>query len=70
MKTQQALVGNRYLYAPQEPLRQTQNFSQYRTYDKVTKRDLLLQIHQKSDFLIDSLREHKHPFVLFIFDKV
>jgi hypothetical protein len=30
--------------------------TQYKTYDKVTKRDLLLQLHQRSDFLIESLR--------------
>jgi hypothetical protein len=55
-KAQQAVVGNRYIYSPQEPLRTTEHVTQYKTYDKVTKRDLLLQIHQKSDFIIDSLR--------------
>ena len=70
MKNQQSVVGNRYVYAPQQPIRETANLSQYRTYDKVTKRDLLLQIHLKADPIIDALREHKHPFILFIFDKV
>jgi hypothetical protein len=30
--------------------------TQYKTYDKVTKRELLLQIHARSDFIIDSMR--------------
>ena len=69
-KSPQLLISNRYLYAPSEPLRHNQYMTQYKTYDKVTKRDLLLQIHIRSDFIIDSLREHKHAFIHFIFDKV
>lgn len=56
MKVQQALIGNRYLYTPSDPLKKNDSITQYKTYDKVTKRDLLLQIHENPDPLIDSIR--------------
>jgi hypothetical protein len=47
MKAQQVLIGNRYLYTPADPIIQNQYYSQFRVYDKLTKRDLFLQILQQ-----------------------
>jgi hypothetical protein len=47
MKAQQVLIGNRYLYTPSDPIVQNKQYSQFRVYDKLTKRDLFLQILQQ-----------------------
>ena len=46
---QRVLIGGRYQYSPAECLMEGPKYSQYRAYDKVTKRDLLLQIHEAPD---------------------
>jgi hypothetical protein len=47
MKAQQVSLGNRYLYNPSDPIVQNKHYAQYRVYDKLTKRDLFLQIVEK-----------------------
>lgn len=46
MKGGKILIGGRFQYTPADCLRDNQVYSEYRAYDKVTKRDLILQRHQ------------------------
>lgn len=43
------VIGGRYQYSPLEILKETSAYTQYRAYDKVTRRDLELQIHKQND---------------------
>lgn len=70
MKAQQQIIGGRYQYNPLGPLKQNELFSEYRCYDKVTKRDLVLHLLPRDDRLIQILRDVKHPFVQLVFDVV
>lgn len=45
MKSNKVLLGGRYQYTPGDCLRDNEVYSQYRAYDRVTKRDLMLQKH-------------------------
>jgi hypothetical protein len=70
MKAQQQLIGGRYQYNPLAPLRQTNLYNEYKCYDKVTKKDLVLHILPREDRLIQILRDVKHPFIMLVFDVV
>ena len=64
------VIGGRYQYAPLECLRENKLYSEYRAYDKVTKKDLILQIHKVDDPLVEKLRDIKHTFIQGIFDLI
>jgi hypothetical protein len=70
MKAHLQIIGGRYQYNPLSPLKQNELFTEYRAYDKVTKRDLCLQLLPRDDRLIQILRDVKHPFILLVFDVV
>lgn len=70
MKAQQQIIGGRYQYNPLAPLKQNELYTEYRCYDKVTKRDLVLHLLPRDDRLIQILRDVKHPFVQLVFDVV
>lgn len=70
MKGQHQIIGGRYQYTPNNPLRQTAVFTEFKTYDRVTKRDLLMHILNEDDRLIQVLRDVKHPFIVLVFDAV
>ena len=70
MKAHQQVIGGRYQYNPLTPLKQNQLYTEYKCYDKVTKRDLVLHVMPRDDRLIQILRDIKHPLVLLIFDVV
>jgi len=70
MKAQQQIIGGRYQYNPLTPLKENDLYTEYRAYDKVTKRDLVLHILPRDDRLIQILRDVKHPFILLVFDVV
>lgn len=64
------IIGGRYQYSPIEVLKESGLFKEYRAYDKVTKKELLLQIHQNEDPYIEKLRDVKHAFLQGVFDVV
>ena len=70
MKGQHQIIGGRYQYTPTAPLRQNSLYTEYKAYDRVTKRDLLMHILPRDDKLIQVLRDIKHPFVVLVFDVV
>jgi hypothetical protein len=70
MKAQQQVLGGRYQYNPLNPLRQTPFLTEYKAYDRTTKRDLLLHILPRDDSLVQSMRDIKHPFITLVFDVV
>lgn len=49
MRVNRQIIGGRYQYSPNECLRRNQVYSQFRAYDKVTKRDMILQLHKYED---------------------
>lgn len=70
MKPKNQLIGGRYQYNPLLPVRQTPLFNEFRCYDKVTKRDLILHLLPRDDRLIQTMRDVKHPLTLLVFDAV
>ena len=70
MKSQHQIIGGRYQYTPLSPLKQNSLYTEYKAYDRVTKRDLLMHILPRDDKLIQVLRDIKHPFVVLVFDVV
>lgn len=70
MKAQMQIIGGRYQYNPLNPLKQTQVYSEYKVYDRTTKRDLIMHLINRDDRLIQVLRDTKHPFVTLVFDVV
>ena len=70
MKSQHQIIGGRYQYTPLSPLRQNSLYSEYKAYDRVTKRDLLMHLLPRDDRLLQLLRDVKHPFVTLVFDVV
>ena len=64
------IIGGRYQYNPLTPLRQNSLYNEYKVYDKVTKRDLLLHILPRDYQRIQQLRDVKHPFIVLVFDVV
>ena len=70
MKGQHQIIGGRYQYSPGSPLRQNSLYSEYKAYDRVTKRDLLMHLLPRDDKLVQVLRDVKHPFVVLVFDVV
>jgi len=70
MKGQNQIIGGRYQYTPANPLRQTAAITEYKAYDRVTKRDLLLHILPEDDRLLQVIRDIKHPFLVLVFDAV
>ena len=70
MKSQHQIIGGRYQYNPTLVLRQNSLYTEYKAYDRVTKRDLLMHILPKDDKLLQILRDIKHPFVVLVFDVV
>lgn len=45
-------------------------YKEYRAYDKVTKRDLILHKLQSDDTYIERVRDIKHAFIHAVFDVV
>ena len=70
MKSQYQIIGGRYQYNPLSPLKQNSLYNEFKVYDKVTKRDLVLHLMPRDDRLIQVLRDVKHPFVTLVFDVV
>lgn len=70
MKAHQQIIGGRYQYNPLTPLKQNHLYTEYKAYDKVTKRDLLLHMMPRDDTLLQTLRDVKHAFILLVFDVV
>lgn len=70
MKAQQQVIGGRYQYNPLNPLKQNPIFTEFKCYDKVTKRDLVLHLMTRDDRLIQVLRDIKHPLIQLVFDVV
>ena len=70
MKAHQQIIGGRYQYNPLNPLKQTQVYTEYKAYDRSTKRDLVMHFLHRDDRLIQVLRDIKHPFVALVFDVV
>jgi serine/threonine-protein kinase len=70
MKANQQVIGGRYQYNPLTPLRQNSLYSEFKAYDRVTKRDLLMQLLPRDDRLIQLMKDVKHPFVLSVLDIV
>ncbi len=70
MKLQQQVIGGRYQYNPLSPIQRTQLYTEFKCYDKVTKRDLVLHLMPRDDKLIQLLRDIKHPLVHLIFDVI
>ena len=71
MKAQQTIIGGRYSYNTNDPLRVKDLYRMYKVYDKVTKRDLsMILMASREDGLIEMLRDVKHPFVLLVFDVI
>jgi hypothetical protein len=70
MKAQNQIIGGRYQYTPANPLKQSLHYTEYKVYDRVTKRDLLMHILPQDDRLLQVLRDVKHPFVVLVFDVV
>ena len=70
MKAQYQIIGGRYQYNPTLPLKHNTLYQEYKVYDRVTKRDLLLHIMPKDDKLIQVLRDVKHTFIMLVFDVV
>ena len=70
MKAQYQIIGGRYQYNPNLPLKHNSLYHEYKVYDRVTKRDLLLHILNRDDKLIQVLRDVKHTFIMLVFDVV
>lgn len=70
MKAHQQIIGGRYQYNPLTPLRQNNFYSEFKAYDRVTKRDLLMHLLPRDDRLIQVIKDVKNPFVLLVLDIV
>jgi len=70
MKAQQQVIGGRYQYNPLTPLRQNSLYSEYKAYDRVTKRDLVMHLLPHDNWLIQLMKDIKHPFILLVIDIV
>jgi hypothetical protein len=70
MKAHQQIIAGRYQYNPLNPLKQNQIYTEYKVYDRLTKRDLQMHLMNRDDRVIQVLRDIKHPFVTLVFDVV
>ncbi len=70
MKAHQQIIGGRYQYNPLTPIKKNELYTEYKAYDRTTKRDLLMHILPRDDRLLQVLRDVKHPFVALVFDVV
>lgn len=70
MRVNRQIIGGRYQYSPNECLRRNQVYSQFRAYDKVTKRDMILQLHKYEDNYVQKVRQLNNLFIHQVIDVV